>query len=114
MDQTHKIEQAYYKALGIETTYRDYPEIEYDCLVDIDGNAVPGILFSSTLGFVIMQREEINVEFFSYGVMAGHPEGTSPTSVYYGEEQWKSGLWVLNAAIVIAATDKLERAKLVL
>ena len=107
MNETLKIEQAYYRARGLVAEHKD--NLKGEWLENAHGRQHPCILFSSLRGFTIMQREEINIKFQSYGVIAGHADGTSPTSAYYGGEYWKTNLWVLNAAIVIAATDKLNR-----
>jgi hypothetical protein len=109
MNETLKIEQAYYRAIGVASLYKDYPEDGYDCLVDLRGNQLEGILFSDVQGYRVMRREEINVEFYPDRVYAWHPDGTTGIHVYYTDEQWKSKLWVLNSAIVQAATQKLER-----
>lgn len=112
MNETLKIEQAYYAAIGIESLYKNCLEDGYDCLVDLRGNQLEGILFSDVRGYRVMRREDINVEFFPDRVYAWHPDGTTGFYVYYTDEQWKSKLWVLNAAIVQAATNKLERGML--
>jgi proteasome assembly chaperone (PAC2) family protein len=113
MNETLKIEQAYFDALGIKTHYvnDEYAKSEY--LVSTNTNTqMYGLVFSTMQSHNLMLGHEVNVEFHPNEVWASHPDGTTNHCVRYGDAQWKSKQWAFGMAVVQAVTDKIMRMKL--
>lgn len=111
MSETLKAEQAYFKAIGIETELYDDGASESLVSTKTKQGMFP-VVWSATQSLNLMLGHEIHVEFYPSEVWAHSPDGTVTHCVRYGDAQWKSKQWAFGMAVVQAVTDKLERAKL--
>lgn len=111
MNETLKVEQDYFAAIGINTDYVDDQEAEHDYLVGHNKQQMWSVVYSDTQITALVLRHEVIVEFHPKEVRAYHPDGIGTFCVRWGHEQWKSKRWAYGVAVVQAATNLMQQRK---
>lgn len=109
MNETLKVEQDYFAALGFNTDYVDDPDAEREYLVGTDKKQMWSVVYSDTQIMSLVLSHEIIVEFHPREVRAHHPDGTRAFCVLWGHSQWESKRWAYGIAVVQAVTDKIVK-----
>lgn len=108
MNKTLQVEQAYFKALGIETEYVADPVAECEYLVSKSTkDRMWSLVWGGTQVHNLYLGHELHVEFYPGEVRAGHPDIPTSYCVQYGDAQWKSKQWAFGMAVVQAATERI-------
>lgn len=112
MNETLRVEQAYFKALGVETEYYDDKENECDYLVSTKlRDKMWSLVYSDQQIIALMLAHEINVTFHEGHVLSAIAPSDSCFWQPYGDAQWQTKAWALGMAVVRAATEKLLRGQ---